>query len=133
MPDVRLDRFLTLHLFERMQRMPACTELPVLMYHSISDDSENNVAPYYRTATSPKIFAEQMALLRAEGFQAVGLQRGRELLRQNGNVKPVVITFDDGYRDFYTHAFPVLQQFGFAATMFLPTAFIGEKPVRFKE
>jgi len=113
--------------------MPACTELPVLMYHSISDDSENNVAPYYRTATSPKIFAEQMALLRAEGFQAVGLQRGRELLRQNGNVKPVVITFDDGYRDFYTHAFPVLQQFGFAATMFLPTAFIGEKPVRFKE
>jgi hypothetical protein len=36
-----------------------------------------------------------------------------------------VLTFDDGYRDFYTHAFPVLRQCGFAATVFLPTDFIG--------
>jgi peptidoglycan/xylan/chitin deacetylase (PgdA/CDA1 family) len=39
---------------------------------------------------------------------------------------PVVLTFDDGFQDFYTAAFPVLQQHGFSATMYLPTAFIGE-------
>ena len=38
--------------------------------------------------------------------------------------KLVCVTFDDGYRDFYTEAFPVLQNHGFTATVFLPTAFI---------
>jgi peptidoglycan/xylan/chitin deacetylase (PgdA/CDA1 family) len=38
--------------------------------------------------------------------------------------KLVVLTFDDGYRDFYTHAFPVLKNYGFPATVFLPTNFI---------
>ena len=33
--------------------------------------------------------------------------------------KKVVITFDDGYRDFYTHAFPVLEKHGFTASMFI--------------
>jgi peptidoglycan/xylan/chitin deacetylase (PgdA/CDA1 family) len=44
----------------------------------------------------------------------------------------VVITFDDGYRDFYHQAFPILNQFGFSATVFLPTAYIAENPASFK-
>jgi len=46
--------------------------------------------------------------------------------------KLVAITFDDGFRDFYTAAFPVLQQHGFAATMYLPTVFIGDERKSFK-
>ncbi len=41
--------------------------------------------------------------------------------------KSVVITFDDGFRNFYTHAFPILQEFGLSATMFLPTVFINRE------
>jgi peptidoglycan/xylan/chitin deacetylase (PgdA/CDA1 family) len=41
----------------------------------------------------------------------------------------VVLTFDDGYHDFYTGAFPVLQSYGFTATAFLPTAYVdGKRP-----
>ena len=41
----------------------------------------------------------------------------------------VVLTFDDGYRDFYTYAFPVLQQYGYTGTVFLPTGYIdGKRP-----
>jgi peptidoglycan/xylan/chitin deacetylase (PgdA/CDA1 family) len=46
--------------------------------------------------------------------------------------KPVVLTFDDGFRDFYTEAFPVLQTHGFTATVFLPTAFIGDDRRQFR-
>lgn len=47
----------------------------------------------------------------------------------------VVLTFDDGYLDFYTQAFPVLRRYGFTATVFLPTAYIdGKRPgIRGKE
>lgn len=134
--SLRLDRFLTLCLFKPCQRAgTGARRLPVLMYHSISEQGEDKVSAYYRTTTSPKIFAEQMALLRAEGFRAVNLREGRELLRRSSASaeKIVAVTFDDGFRDFYTHAFPVLKQYGFSATMFLPTAFIGNEPLRFKE
>ena len=44
----------------------------------------------------------------------------------------MVITFDDGYFDFYSEAFPVLNRFGFTATMFLPTGFIADRVMAFK-
>jgi len=47
-------------------------------------------------------------------------------------LKPVVLTFDDGFRDFYTAAGPVLKQYDFTATVFLPTAYITEKGATFK-
>jgi peptidoglycan/xylan/chitin deacetylase (PgdA/CDA1 family) len=46
--------------------------------------------------------------------------------------KYVVLTFDDGYRDFYTKAFPILEKFRFDATVFLPTGFIAEESLLFK-
>ncbi len=47
--------------------------------------------------------------------------------------KLVALTFDDGFRDFHTTAFPILQRHGFSATMYLPTAFIGDEPRLFKD
>lgn len=138
MPQLRLDRLLTMCLFDPCQRVRSGAgeaRVPMLMYHSISETAEDQVSAYYRTSTSPARFAEHMALLRAEGCQVVSLHRGCELLRRPGtdNRKLVVVTFDDGFRDFHKHAFPVLRQYGFSATMFLPTAFIGSEPRRFKE
>ena len=49
-----------------------------------------------------------------------------------GDEKLVALTFDDGFRDFHTAAFPVLQRHGFTATMYLPTAFIGDERKSFK-
>ena len=46
------------------------------MYHSISADPEPGTAAYYRTATSPARFAQQMRLLRESGWRGVSLREG---------------------------------------------------------
>lgn len=130
---MRLDRFISLRIARPLQRETG-QSLPILMYHSICDDPEPGVGPYYRIATSPEIFRRQMNALRSEGYRGVDLQTGIHALK-NGfakNKKLAAITFDDGYRDFYTNAFAILREFGFTATMYLPTAFIGTETRTFK-
>jgi len=132
---MRLDRFITLNLVQPFRRTlvtrypSLVTPLPILMFHSISDDPEPGVRPYYRVCTGPGRFREQMQWLKDNGYQGVALGAGLNLKSEvrspKSVVRPVVLTFDDGFRDFYTHAFPILQQHGFSATMYLPTAFIG--------
>jgi len=132
---MRFDRFITLNLVQPFCRMlvtrhaSRVTSLPILMYHSISDDPEPGVRPYYRVCTSPQRFREQMQWLKNNGYQGVSLNAGLKSKSEIGNRKSeigkVVLTFDDGFRDFHTAAWPILREFGFTATMYLPTAFIG--------
>lgn len=102
------------------------------MYHSISNRQET-VHPYYRTVTSPQIFAQHMQFLHENGYKTLGIGEAVEALKSptRAGRKQVAITFDDGFRDFYTNAFPVLNKYGFTATMYLPTGFIGNSPESF--
>ncbi|HEX4031069.1 MAG TPA: polysaccharide deacetylase family protein [Terracidiphilus sp.] len=134
--DFRLDRLATLYLVSPLRRFLSDrgSSIPILMYHNISEDDESGVHGYYRTTTSPRVFAQQMEYLHQEGYQTYSLaQAVAQLGVETGSVaKNVVITFDDGYRDFYRNAFPALSRFGQTATMFLPTAYIGERSLEFK-
>jgi len=134
---MRLDRTISLYAFRPLMEMNVVSSkraLPILMYHSISDDTEPDAAPYYKTNTSPARFAQHMRWLNEEGFRSVGLEEGIRLAQQGGleQQKVVVITFDDGFRDFHNVAFPVLKAHGHTAVVFLPTAFIGENRQSFK-
>ena len=128
---LRLDRLITLGFVHPLRQLGLRSReyrMPILMYHSISDGPEHARNPYYWTRTKPAIFAEQMAFLHAQGYQAVTLKTGMDRLRAGTaeQTKTVVLTFDDGLGDFHTTAHPILLQYNFKATMFLPTAFIGE-------
>jgi hypothetical protein len=98
------------------------------MYHSISEQEKCARHPYFRTATDPRVFGEQLKFLYDSGFKvvslsdAVGVESGPGITSE----RPVVITFDDGFEDFYTDAFPLLHRYGYSATVFLPTAYIGD-------
>jgi peptidoglycan/xylan/chitin deacetylase (PgdA/CDA1 family) len=95
--------------------------VPVLVYHQITTEVRG------RVVVSPAAFEEQMRYLRARGFRVVTLSalvdflaRGRQLPRN-----AVVLTFDDGYRSFLDHAYPVLKELGFPATLFVYTDYVG--------
>ena len=132
----RLDKFATLYVVDpvRSRTSVVTPTIPILMYHSITDGDEAGVQPYYRTTTSPDVFAAQMRDLHEAGYSSLGVPEAANLLSAASHSigKKVVITFDDGYNDFRIHAAPLLAQYGFAATVFLPTAYIGDTPQSFK-
>jgi GT2 family glycosyltransferase/peptidoglycan/xylan/chitin deacetylase (PgdA/CDA1 family) len=96
------------------------------MYHSISPDPEPGVPAYFRTNTSPVAFRRQMEHLVQRGYSSIDLPQMVEILQagQPRTLKSVIITFDDGFRDFRTEALPILREYGLTATIFLPTAYI---------
>lgn len=137
MVGMRLDRLLSLFVFRPLRWMGfrnRGVRLPILMYHSIADDAQEEVEPYYRVATHPRRFAEQMQWLKDSGYAGVSLEEALTLLAEGkfDNQQPVAITFDDGFRDFHTAAWPVLQRHNFTATMYLATGFIAPERRSFR-
>ncbi|WP_433327042.1 polysaccharide deacetylase family protein [Spirillospora sp. CA-294931] len=92
--------------------------VPVLMYHSVRERPPRETAGL---AVSPGAFADQMALLHERGFTPVPFSALRADVP-----KPIVITFDDGYADFHSEALPVLERFGFTATVFVTTGWLAD-------
>lgn len=101
-------------------------QLPILMYHYLSHPPAG--ADKYRVdlSVTPEHFAQQLDYLAGAGYHVItlddliyALTRGRPLPS-----KPVIITFDDGYEDFYRNAFPILKAHHMTATVFLITDFL---------
>ena len=106
--------------------------IPILMYHSIADEDESRVHPYFRTATSPSVFELHMGYLAEHGYRVISLPEAAKQLQEGfSEGKYAVITFDDGYANFYHNAFPVLHRYDFTATVFIPTAYAGLQAVQF--
>jgi peptidoglycan/xylan/chitin deacetylase (PgdA/CDA1 family) len=84
----------------------------ILTYHSL--DTSGSVV-----SIPPELFQAQMAWLARSGTPVVSLA---EIQKMPG---AVALTFDDGFRNFFEHAFPVLQQYGFPATVFVVSGFCG--------
>ena len=132
---MRLDRSLTIHFGHTISRIAnrrSLTGIPILMYHSIRDVAQS-VHPYYEINTSPAMFGRHMEFLKESGYTSVGLE---EAVKHSGDRKPgwrpVVITFDDGFLDFYSTAFPILRQHGFSATVFIPTGLLSDQRSQWK-
>src|SRR5947209_13414541 len=94
--------------------------IPILMYHSIAWSSNPNFKQF---TVSPFTFAEQMAYLYAQHYTPITVTRLVHAQSSNTSIlpeKPVVLTFDDGFADFFIGAFPVLKRYNFVATLYMP-------------
>ena len=134
MLELRPDRLATLYFFHPLRRLLrwASSGIPILMYHSISEKAEKGRSAYFHTCTTPSAFREQLKLLSECGYKVIGLAEAvRELSGPRTTDKLVVLTFDDGFEDFYTEAFPILSTFGYSATVFpAHRLYRREKPLR---
>jgi glycosyltransferase involved in cell wall biosynthesis/peptidoglycan/xylan/chitin deacetylase (PgdA/CDA1 family) len=97
---------------------------PVFMLHRVLPKGEDCYEP--EMVTAKEAFADFLDWL-TENYQVVPLDvlvalRGKS---SDGRKPICAITFDDGWRDNFTHAFPLLQARGLPATIFLPVCFIG--------
>jgi len=105
---------------------PSHVRLPILMYHYISSPPLGSDKYRIDLSVPPDHFEAQLQYLRDHGFTTVGLQDVYDLLSTGKPLppKPIVLTFDDGYRDHYENAFPLLQKYGMTGTFFIVTDFI---------
>lgn len=128
---MRIDRGISMAVVRPLKKWglwPNSVGIPILMYHSVSEDPEPGVSPYYRLAVPPALFRRHMQVLRDDGYEVVTLSKAAQVMAVDPGAgrKLAVITFDDGFRDFLTHAWPVLSEFGYTASVFLPTKYIGD-------
>ena len=93
-------------------------EIPILMYHNILANHEAGGTP---SSIYEHQFEEQMNYLAENNFETITLPDVLELTNnKNKNTKkPVVITFDDGYENNFTYAFPILKKHNLKATIFI--------------
>lgn len=98
--------------------------IPVLMYHSINRRTGmTKLNPY---VVSPKDFKEEMEYISKNKYTVISLDDLYYYMVQGKPVpkKSVVITFDDGYEDFYKNAYPVLKKYNFKATIFMIAGYV---------
>ncbi|MEZ4863037.1 MAG: polysaccharide deacetylase family protein [Caldilineaceae bacterium] len=104
-------------------------KVPILMYHYLSVPPAD--ADIYRRdlSVAPELFAAHLDRLQSEGYTTISLYDliANLLQGQPLPAKPVIITFDDGYRDNYDNAFPLLQERGMTATFFVVIDFINQE------
>jgi peptidoglycan/xylan/chitin deacetylase (PgdA/CDA1 family) len=111
-------------LRSEVQAAERTERLPILLYHRVAEDGPAELARYRQT---PAAFAEQMRWLRRNGYHAVTsddvvrhLAAGRPFAG-----RPVLLSFDDAYRDFEEAAWPILRAHDFTAEIFVVTDKVG--------
>ncbi len=98
-------------------------KLTILTYYSI-DNSDSAIS------ISPVLFSQHLRYLKEKHFSVVTLSQGLKLLTGHEPLyKKVVLTFDDGYENFHSRAFPLLSQYHFPATVFLVARYAGRESV----
>jgi len=98
--------------------------VPIAMYHSVNPVMRQEVK---RLIISPETFERQMRFLKSHHYNVLPLNSVATLIKEKKKIpsKTIAITFDDGYKDNYIYAFPILKKYNLPATIFIITDEVG--------
>lgn len=102
---------------------PISKRVPILMYHSISRYATGR---FKRFTVSPSSFADQVAYMQRNDYTSLTVTQFVHACAQGETLpeRPVILTFDDGFADFYDEALPVLKRHRFVATVYVTSGFV---------
>lgn len=105
----------------------AVVRVPILLYHYVRVVNPRHDYLGYRLSVTPENFAAQMNWLHANGYHPVTTHQVLAFLNGQSGLptKPIVLTFDDGYSDFFTAAAPILRKHDFTAVNYVVSGLIG--------
>jgi peptidoglycan/xylan/chitin deacetylase (PgdA/CDA1 family) len=114
---------------EQVEVVPAgraTLRVPTFMYHYIRVNPNRNDTLGFNLSVAPDDFRKQMDALRDRGYHPVTFNEMRAYwtTQQPLPSKPVVLTFDDGYLDFFTTAYPILKDHGFKSVSYVVPGFL---------
>jgi glycosyltransferase involved in cell wall biosynthesis/peptidoglycan/xylan/chitin deacetylase (PgdA/CDA1 family) len=106
--------------------------LRVLTYHRIAEPGHYPWLDPSLISATPTAFDQQMLYL-SKNYRAVSIDDVLNAIenRQRLHGRSVLITFDDGYKDFAEYAWPILRKYALPAVLFVPTAYPGNPERRF--
>ncbi|MDO8615536.1 MAG: polysaccharide deacetylase family protein [Dehalococcoidia bacterium] len=100
-------------------------ELPILMYHHVAPALPADEFQARLTVTEDA-FERELTYLKCAGYHGITMAQMFAAMNGAGPLppRPIILTFDDGYDDAYTSAFPLLRQYGFPGSFAIVTGFI---------
>ncbi len=106
---------------------PHSINVPILTYHYIRVNPDRYDRMGFALSVTPNDFAAQMDWLAQNGYHTITTEDLYTYLNLYGGLpsKPVILTFDDGYADFYTSALPILRSHGFVGVSYVVSGFVG--------
>lgn len=110
-----------------VQVLPKQIRVPILIYHYVEYVKDKGDTIRQSLSLTPYTFEEEVKTLADAGYtfmtnaEVTDALNGKTLLPP----KPVVLTFDDGYKDFYTDVYPILKKYHAKATAYIISGFIG--------
>ncbi len=101
----------------------------IVMYHSVGEEARTLDGYGAKLNVSPAAFAKQMKFLHERNYKVIPLTEFIERMKTGEDIPPmtITITFDDGLKNNFLHAYPVLKKYNFPATMFVATDFVGRE------
>ena len=103
--------------------------LPILVYHIVRPSYPSDSKAVRAIALTPKTFNAEMKYLRTAGYHIVHFGDLEAYFKTGTPLpsKPIILSFDDGWNDQFTYAFPILKAYGYTATFFVFTNAIGRR------
>lgn len=93
-------------------------EVPIICYHGVLDEAWGDKSIFVKVDE----FEKQMKYLSENGYTTLFIS---EIENANKYEKPIIITFDDGYRDVYTYGFPILKKYNIKADLYIISGYLG--------